>query len=115
MRADAEQVPARRLTDALGGPADAVLAPYALSLMPDRRRAWATALAAARPGARVAVVDTTLADGALPLRLASRLACTLGGVDVRARPWELVEELADVEARTFLRGHVEVRAATVPG
>lgn len=115
LRADAQRVPAGRLRDALGGPADAVLAPYSLSLMPDWRRAWATALAAARPGARAAVVDTTLARGSVPLRLASRVACALGGVDVAARPWRAVEaELDDVRAATLVRGHVEVRAGALP-
>lgn len=114
VRADAEQVPARRLRDALGGPADAVLFPYSLSLMRGWRRAWESALEAARPGARVAVADTTLVRGPLPLRLASRVACAAGGVDAGARPWERVEELEDVTARTLLRGHVEVRAGTLP-
>ncbi|WP_299036778.1 class I SAM-dependent methyltransferase [uncultured Pseudokineococcus sp.] len=112
--ADAEQVPARRLRDALGGPADAVLLPYCLSLMPAWPRAWRTALEAARPGARVAVVDTTVARGALLRRLASRVACAAGGVHVDARPWRCVEELDDVSAATFLRGHVEVRGGTLP-
>lgn len=114
LRADAEHVPVRRLRDVLGGPADAVLFPYSLSLMPGWRRAWRTALGAARPGARVAVADTTVACGGLPQRLASRAACAVGGVDVDARPWRCVEELDDVSARSFLRGHVEVRAGTLP-
>ncbi|NNH22633.1 hypothetical protein HLB09_05895, partial [Pseudokineococcus marinus] len=79
------------------------------------RRAWATALEAARPGAHAAVVDTTVARGALPLRVASRAACALGGVDVAAHPWRAVEEeLDDVRSVTLARGHVEVRAGVLP-
>ncbi|WP_369052923.1 class I SAM-dependent methyltransferase [Kineococcus terrestris] len=118
LRADATTVAPADLRAALGGPgasaaADAVLFTYSLSLMRPWRAAWATALACARPGARVVLVDLGLPQGwARPL---ARAACALGGSDVRARPWTaLREELADVGAREFRRGHVQVHAGRVP-
>ncbi|WP_432547182.1 class I SAM-dependent methyltransferase [Kineococcus sp. SYSU DK004] len=118
LRADATTVAPADLRAALGEPgapaaADAVLFTYSLSLMRPWRAAWATALACARPGARVVLVDLGLPHGwARPL---ARAACALGGSDVRARPWTAVRaDLVDVSAREFRGGHVQVHAGRVP-
>lgn len=93
-----------------------VLATYALSLMDPWREAFARAVAAAGPGARVAVVDMTVPRGAAAgLSPLARLACRLGGADICAHPWSAVEEeLQDVSARSLRGGHIQVRAGTVP-
>lgn len=96
------------------GQADAVVATYALSLMPQWRRAWTAAGELARPGARMAVVDMRP-----PMRwwLAppARLAMRLGGADPTAEPWTAVEaECREVVTASLRGGHVQVRAGTLP-
>ncbi len=92
---------------------DAAVAMYALSLMGDWEPALDSALAAVRPGGRVAVVDLTLAAGPVA-RIASRAACHLGGSDPSARPWMRLEErTTEVSAWSMRAGHVQVRVGTV--
>ncbi len=99
-----------------GGAHDAVLAVYALSLVRDWPAAWAAAVAAARPGARAAVVDMARPRGTgralAPLAAA---ACRLGGADIDAHPWTAVERgCTDVTALSLRGGHVQVRVGTLP-
>lgn len=132
--ADATTVPARRLRRAAGPSGrpgahvladslcddheatlafDAVIATYALSLMPQWPAAWQTALDAMPPGGRVVVVDMAkpvgLAGAFAPL---ARLACALGGADVDTHPWTLMNGLDDVQSRVFRGGHVQVWSGT---
>jgi S-adenosylmethionine-diacylgycerolhomoserine-N-methlytransferase len=114
VQADVTGLDVDALTDRLGGPADALVTTYVLSLVPDWERAWAGALALVRPGGRLAVVDMRLPDGrariAAPL---AWLACRLGGSDPHAEPWRALErDTTDVEARGLRGGHVQVRAGT---
>lgn len=95
---------------------DAVLATYALSVIPGWRRAWRRATEAARPGARAAVVDLGLPAGwAAPLTPLARLACALGGADPHRDPGPVaLRGATDRERGRFLGGHVVVDAGTLP-
>ncbi len=43
----------------------------------------------------------------------ARLACLLGGSDINARPWTLLETTArDVQSWSMRGGHVQVRVGT---
>ncbi|GAA4872447.1 hypothetical protein GCM10025788_08150 [Serinicoccus chungangensis] len=99
---------------AAGQPFDAVIATYALSLTPDPARVWRTVTGVLRPGAAVAVVDMARPTGraALAAPLA-RLACRLGGADIDAHPWTVVEpELTLTRAWSRWAGHVRVLVGT---
>ncbi len=103
--------------DPLAEGVDAVLFTYALSLMPKWREAWRGAVSLLRPGGRVAVVDMQRPLGAWRLLSpAARLACALGGADIDAHPWTLLEqETDDVERWSLRGGHVQVRVGTRRG
>lgn len=93
---------------------DAVILTYTLSLTPDPRQAWRSITTVLRPGARVAVVDMARPSGraawASPL---ARLACWLGGADIDAHPWTVVEpELGGVRSWSRRGGHVRVCVGT---
>ena len=104
----------RRLTPC-GRGVDALLATYSLSIIPGWRRAWTSATAASRPGARAAVVDLGLPTGlTAPLTPLARLACALGGSDPDRDPGRFaVEQTTDRQHRRFLGGHVVVDAGTL--
>ncbi|WP_309484141.1 class I SAM-dependent methyltransferase [Pseudarthrobacter sp. NS4] len=99
-----------------GAPAsDAALATYALSLMPEWRKAWANIAALLRGQGRAAVVDMQEPEGwgrvFTPL---ARAACALGGADIQAHPWRAVEEdCTDVVRSSARSGHVQVRAGAL--
>lgn len=114
--ADATTIGPDALTAPLGGRRfDAVLSTYALSLVPGWPRAWASALAAARDGAHLAVVDMARPTGAARLLGPLALAATaLGGSDVDAHPWTGLDAACDDVERTSLRGgHVRVHVGTL--
>lgn len=118
--ADATTLTPGWLNDHLGprrgpGGADAVLCTYSLSVMTNWPEAWRAATAAARPGARVAVVDMQAPTGpATALAPLARLACILGGSDITAHPWTALErECTDVKAWSLRGGHIQVRAGTL--
>ena len=104
----------RRLTPC-GHGVNAVLATYSLSVIPRWRRAWRLATAAARPGARAAVVDLGLPTGlSAPLIPLARLACALGGSDPRRDPGRFaVRKTTDRQHQRLLGGHVVVDAGTL--
>jgi len=95
--------------------AEAVLFTYSLSVMTNWPQAWSAATAAARPGARVAVVDLRTPTGpATALTPLAHLACMLGGSDITAHPWTALErDCTDVQAWSLRGGHIQVRAGTL--
>lgn len=116
IEANAEQLDCR--VDGLDPPADpfdAVLFTYSLSLMNGWEEAWERATALVRPGGRVGVVDVGVPHGwARLLDPAARLACLVGGADINARPWTLLEESSvDVQSWSLRGGHVQVRVGTL--
>jgi demethylmenaquinone methyltransferase/2-methoxy-6-polyprenyl-1,4-benzoquinol methylase len=116
VEADAEQLDhVAAGLDALGAPFDAVLFTYSLSLMTNWDQAWRQATSLVRPGGRAGIVDMGLPHGwARLLDPAARLACRLGGADINARPWTLLERTAhDVQSWGFRGGHVQVRVGTL--
>ncbi len=96
-------------------PFDAVLFTYSLSLMGDWRGAWHRATSLVRPGGRAAVVDMEPPHGwARLLAPAARLACRVGGADIDARPWTVLDTTAtDVQSWSLRGGHVQVRVGTL--
>lgn len=89
---------------------DAVLFTYSLSVMRPWRTAWQVARSAARPGAKVAVVDMAVPDGrAAVFAPLARSACWAGRADIRAHPWRGVEGECDNVRHERLRGgHIRV-------
>jgi demethylmenaquinone methyltransferase/2-methoxy-6-polyprenyl-1,4-benzoquinol methylase len=90
---------------------DGALSTYALSLMPDWRRAWANMLLLTARGASMGVVDMQVPAGkhsfTAPL---ARAACRLGGADITAHPWSGVErDCTDVTADSARGGHLQIR------
>jgi len=116
VKADAEQLDHVAVgLDARDSPFDAVLFTYSLSLMSNWERAWLRATSLVRPGGRAGIVDMDSPHGwARLLDPAARLACWLGGADINARPWTLLErDAADVQSWSFRGGHVQVRVGTL--
>lgn len=115
--ADATALPADRLlAEACSDRGyDAVLFTYSLSVMPQWERAWHSATALLRDGGRAAVVDMQLPRGVA--RLGSplaRLACSLGGSDIAAHPWQALELAAtDLDSWALRGGHIQVRVGTL--
>lgn len=90
---------------------DAVMATYAISLMPNWPTAVETMLALAGPRGSVAIVDmqepTGVARVWTPL---ARLACRMGGSDISAHPWTALEQsVDDVSSAAARGGHIQIR------
>ncbi|WP_072690368.1 class I SAM-dependent methyltransferase [Rhodococcus marinonascens] len=100
-----------------GGTFDAALSTYVLSLMPNWPRALATMIDVTRPGGRVAVVDMQKPVGpAAVWTPLARLACLMGGSDINAHPWRMIDSsLTDVRAASARGGHIQVRVGSVDG
>lgn len=116
VEADAEQLDEIAVgLDGRVAPFDAVLFTYSLSLMSNWEQAWRRATSLVRPGGRAAIVDMESPHGwARLLDPAARLACLLGGADINARPWTLLERAsADVQSWSLRGGHVQVRVGTL--
>jgi len=116
IEADAEQLdPLAVGLDDAGAAFDAVLFTYSLSTMAHPELAWQRALAVVRPGGHAAIVGMEPPHGwARLLTPAARLACWLGGADISARPWTLLERTAhDVQSWSLRGGHVQVRVGTL--
>ncbi|THG33894.1 methyltransferase domain-containing protein [Glaciibacter flavus] len=116
VKADAETMHyADVLADAGGGAFDAVVATYALSVIDDWPAAWRAARAALRPGGRALIVDMRRPTGAArvltPLAL---LACALGGSDIDASPWSVLDGAPDRAEVSVRGGHIVAVAATLP-
>lgn len=96
-------------------PFDALIASYVLSLIPDWQTVWRAAMSLVRDGGRVSVVDMQLPTGrARIFSPLARLACRVGGSDITARPFTVVEDSAhDVIARSLRGGHVQVRTGSL--
>ncbi len=101
--------------DGSGATFDAVLFTYSLSLMGNWEEAWRRAISLVRPGGRAGIVDMGLPHGwARLLDPAARLACLLGGADINAHPWTLLERTThDVQSWSLRGGHVQVRVGAL--
>lgn len=120
LRADAvlmDPAAIRAEIEKLGGaPAsDAALATYALSLMPQGKRAWENMAALLREEGRAAIVDLQEPVGwGKVLTPLARAACALGGADIHAHPWRAVEDgCTDVVRRSARSGHLQIRAGAL--
>lgn len=102
--------------DGLPDRADVVLATYVVSLVADRARVVDRMLTIAAPGGTVCIVDmqdpTGAARIATPL---ARIACRMGGSDITAHPWTILEDRADeVRAAQVRGGHIQIRVGRAP-
>ncbi len=91
--------------------ADAVIATYVLSLLPAPTAGWTAMLQLCRPGGQLAVVDMQEPEGpAAVFAPLARLACRLGGSDISAHPWRLLErDATDVRTASARGGHLQIR------
>ncbi|TDW28727.1 class I SAM-dependent methyltransferase [Cryobacterium psychrophilum] len=95
---------------------DAVFSSYAMSVFHDWHPAWDRMCELLRPGGRAGIVDMQLPTGIhrvfSPL---ARLAAAVGGADLDARPWTVIErEGVDVRSMSLSGGHIRAVAATIP-
>ncbi len=114
LQRDAAELDPADARAALGGPADVVIATYTLSIMRNPEAAWARALDAAAPDARLAIVDMQRPRGLVwPTGPLLSAFARFGGSDLTARPWTLIDDGAtDGAARSFWGGHIQVRVGT---
>ncbi len=113
-RGDATSLQPDELLELIGGPVDAVLATYSLSLMSNWRRGFQLVYEVTRPLGRIAVVDMQRPTCRLARPFAG-IAMAAGGADPAARPWVAVEETCtDVATPTLPGAHIQVRVGTRP-
>lgn len=119
--ADAATLDAHAIGSVIGdGGADALISTYALSVMRDAApAAFRHATGLLRPGGTVCVVDMQPPTGRWrifsPL---ARLACALGGADITARPWRLLDAVAvpgSLRRRVVRGGHIVAVTGSLPG
>ncbi len=106
---------AAHLATAVTGPFDAVIFTYSLAVVGGWEQAWAQALALVRPGGRIAVVDTSMPEGAWRLlRPLAGLMFVIGGVHPSRQVWSFVLEATDNPRHAVLQsGHVHVAVGSV--
>ena len=104
------------LSAAAGGSVDGVFSSYAMSVFTDWHPAWDRMRALLRPGGRACIVD--MQSPVKFYRLFSplaRIAAAVGGADLKAHPWTVIErEGVDVRSVAMRGGHIHVVAATIP-
>jgi demethylmenaquinone methyltransferase/2-methoxy-6-polyprenyl-1,4-benzoquinol methylase len=98
------------------GLVDAVFASYALSVIGDWPPVWQRMRALLKPDGRAGIVDMQLPVGrARIFSPLARVAASLGGADLSARPWTALErEGVQVRSESVRGGHIRVVAATIP-
>ena len=120
IEADATTFDPQQVTDELptqsGGLFDGVFSSYAMSVFDDWRPAWEQMRALLRPGGRACIVDMQLPVGAArAFRPLVRLFTAVGGADLEARPWTVIErDGVDVQSASVRGGHIRVVAGTIP-
>ncbi|NJC24316.1 demethylmenaquinone methyltransferase/2-methoxy-6-polyprenyl-1,4-benzoquinol methylase [Arthrobacter pigmenti] len=94
---------------------DAVITTYVLSLIPAWRMVWESVVRPLGRRTRVCIVDMQRPKGAYGLLSPlARAACALGGSDIDAHPWTVVEEECDdVVSASARGGHLQIRAGTL--
>ena len=106
----------RELRTASGGLVDAVISTYAMSVFGDWTLAWKRMRTLLKPDGRVCIVDMQLPVG--HARIFSplvRLAARVGGADLTARPWTVLErEGQRVRSLSLRGGHIRVVGASIP-
>jgi demethylmenaquinone methyltransferase/2-methoxy-6-polyprenyl-1,4-benzoquinol methylase len=107
---------AKGLPATAGGLVDGVFSSYAMSVFDNWHPAWDRMRALLRPGGRACIVDMQLPSGVYrafaPL---VRLAAAVGGADLDARPWTVIErDGIDVRSASVRGGHLRVVAGTIP-
>ncbi|WP_104177425.1 class I SAM-dependent methyltransferase [Cryobacterium sp. Y50] len=109
-------VVAKELPAASGGHVDAVFSSYAMSVFDDWHPAWDRMRALLSPGGRAGIVDMQLPVGrARVFSPLVRLAAAVGGADLAAWPWTVLErEGVQVQHESVRGGHIQVVAATIP-
>ncbi|WP_104081003.1 class I SAM-dependent methyltransferase [Cryobacterium sp. Y11] len=106
---------AKELPAPSSGLVDAVFSSYAMSVFDDWHPAWDRMRTLLKPGGRAGIVDMQLPVGrARVFSPLARLAASVGGADLHAHPWAVIErEGTDVRSASLRGGHIQVVAATI--
>ncbi|MCY7403507.1 MAG: methyltransferase domain-containing protein [Cryobacterium sp.] len=103
------------LPAASGGLIDGVFSSYAMSVFDDWHPAWERTRALLRPEGRACIVDMQLPVGAARVfRPLVRLATAVGGADLDAHPWTVIErDGVNVQCASVRGGHIRIVAGTI--